>query len=69
MTNHNENLLNSNEIRVLINVGQHFIEEKQIRSATRFGKGTKILLNNGDEIAVNVPYEKVADVLSTSQKR
>lgn len=69
MTNHNENPTNSSEIRVLIHVGELFIEEKQIRSAVRFGKGTKILLNNGDEIAVNVSYEKVANVLSSADRR
>ena len=69
MTNHNENPINSSEIRVLISIGGHFIEEKQIRSATRFGKGSKILLNNGEEIAVNVSYDRVANVLSASHKR
>lgn len=68
MTNHNENPNHPNEIRVLIYIGEHFIEEKQIRSAVRFGKGTKLLLNNGDEIAVNAPYDRVADLLSNSTK-
>lgn len=64
MTNPNENPSNSSEIRVLINIGEHFLEENQIRSAARFGKGTKIFLNNGEEIVVHVSYDKVADVLS-----
>lgn len=68
MTNTNENTPKSNEIRVLINIGAHFIEESEIRSAARFGKGTKIFLNNGEEIIVNVAYDRVANVLSAISK-
>jgi len=68
VTNTNENAQKSSEIRVLINIGSHFIDEKQIRSASRFGKGTKIFLNNGEEIIVAVSYDRVADVLSHHSK-
>ena len=68
MTNTSENSSKSPEIRVLLNIGSHFLDEKLIRSAVRFGKGTKILLNNGDEIVVNVAYDRVADILSAISK-
>lgn len=68
MTNNSENTPKTTEIRVLINIGSHFFDEKQIRSAARFGKGTKIFLINGDEIIVNVSYDRVADILSNLSK-
>jgi hypothetical protein len=68
VTNPNENPSNSSEIRILIHIGQHFIPENQIRSAARFGKGTKIFLINGDELIVNVSYDRVANLLSTASK-
>ena len=68
MTNHSENPAKTTEISVLINIGSHFIDEKQIRSAIRFGKGTKIFLFNGEEIVVHVPYDRVADILSKVSK-
>lgn len=68
MTNNSENTGKTTEIRVLINIGSHFFDEKQIQSAARFGKGTKIFLVNGDEIIVNVSYDRVADILSNLSK-
>gem|GEM_PF-1543433 len=68
MTNHSENPAKSSEIRVLINIGSHFFEEGQIRSAARFGKGTKIFLINGEELVIPVPYDRVADILSKNSK-
>jgi hypothetical protein len=65
VTKHSENPSKSGEIRVLLHIGEQFIEENQIRSAARFGKGTKIFLINGDEIVANVSYDRVADLLST----
>ena len=68
MTNTNENPLKSGEIRVLVNIGDHFIEEGQIRSVQRFGKGTKIFLNDGEELLVNVSYDRVAQIVSGKSK-
>ena len=68
MTNPNENPFKSGEIRVLLNIGEHFLEESQIASVTRFGKGTKIFLINGEEIVVSVPYERVASIVSGKNK-
>jgi hypothetical protein len=68
LTNHSENAPKSNEIRVLINVGNHFIDEKNIRSVTRFGKGTKIFLTNGQEIVIAVPYDRVAGIVTNTTK-
>lgn len=68
MTNPNENAHKSEEIRVLLNIGDHFLEESQISSVARFGKGTKIFLVNGEELVVAVPYERVASVVSGKNK-
>ena len=68
VTRHNEQEGISNEIRVLINIGDHFIDEKNIRSVSRFGKGTKILLNSGQEIVVDAAYEKVAAIVAKQAK-
>ena len=68
MTNHSENAPKSGEIRVLLNIGEHFIDETQIQSVTRFGKGTKIFLINGEELTISVPYDKVAEIVSGKNK-
>ena len=68
MTNPNENAPKSEEIRVLLNIGDHFLEESQIASVARFGKGTKIFLVNGEELVVAVPYDRVASVVSGKNK-
>jgi len=68
LTNHSENTPKSNEIRVLINIGSHFIDENNIRSVARFGKGTKIILTNGQEIVIAVPYDRVAGIVTNTAK-
>lgn len=68
MTSHNEQEGISNEIRVLINIGDQFIDEKNIRSVSRFGKGTKIVLNSGQEIIVDAAYEMVVAVIPKQAK-
>lgn len=52
-----------NEIRILVKLGPHFLDEKNIRSYSRKGKGTLISQMKGDDIFVNVDYEKVQDIL------
>lgn len=69
MANSNENPSKSGEIRVLLNIGEHFIEENQIQSVSRFGKGTKIFLNTGEELIVKVAYERVAAAVSGKSKK
>lgn len=68
MTNPNENSPKSGEIRVLLNIGDHFIDETQVRSVSRFGKGTKIVLVTGEEIFVSASYDRVAEVVSGKAK-
>lgn len=69
MTNHSETTPKSNEIRVLINIGDHFIDENNIRSVARFGKGTKIILTNGQEMVIAVSYDRVAAVVTRTAKQ
>ena len=63
MTNQSENSGKSSEIRVLINIGDQFIEEANIQSVVRFGKGTKIVLVSGQEVVVPASYERIAEVV------
>ena len=51
------------DIPVLLKIDQYFFPASLIRSVSRFGKGCKISLVNGDEIAINVNYDKVADLI------
>jgi hypothetical protein len=51
------------ETRVLLKIGPYFIQKTEIQSCARFGKGTKIMLVNGDELTVNIRYERVAELL------
>jgi hypothetical protein len=69
VANSNENPIKSGEIRVLLNIGEHFIEENQIQSVSRFGKGTKIVLNTGEELVVRVSYDRVAAAVSGKSKK
>lgn len=68
MTNHSEHSGTPSDIKVLINVGEHFIDETSIRAVARFGKGSKITLNSGQEIIVDAPYERVAALVSKAGK-
>lgn len=68
VTNHSEHTGAPNDIKVLINIGEHFIDETSIRAVARFGKGSKITLNSGQEIVVDAPYERVAPLVSKAGK-
>ena len=68
MTNHSEHSGTPSDIKVLINIGEHFIDESSIRAVARFGKGSKITLNSGQEIIVDAPYERVAALVSKAGK-
>jgi len=52
----------ASDIPILLKIGEYFIPKQQIRSITRFGKGTKIMLVSGDEILLNANYDKVCEV-------
>ena len=52
-----------NEILIFVKIGPHFILPDNVRSVVRFGKGTKIILSDGDELVVNISYEKVAELV------
>ena len=56
------------DIEVLLKIGRYFIQRSQIRSFSRFGKGTKITLVNDEEIVVNVGYDKVAGLVQGDKK-
>ncbi len=53
----------ASDIPVLLKIDRHFLLQRQVRSVSRFGKGCKITLSNGDEVVVNVSYAKVADLV------
>jgi hypothetical protein len=48
------------DIPILLKIGAYFIHEEMLRSVARFGRGSKITLSNGDELAVNVNYDKLS---------
>ncbi|TND10354.1 MAG: hypothetical protein FD123_602 [Bacteroidetes bacterium] len=52
-----------NEIQFLVKLGPHFINEKNIRSLSRKGKGTLISQVKGNDIFVNIDYDKLQDLL------
>ncbi|MBI3509536.1 MAG: hypothetical protein HY064_02660 [Bacteroidetes bacterium] len=58
-----ENLPPANDIPVLLKIDEYYFIKKNIRSVTRFGKGCKIMLTNGDEVVVKINYDKVAAML------
>lgn len=60
---HEEQTVPASDIPVLLKIENHFFPASQVRSVSRFGKGCKVFLSNGDEIIVNVNYEKVADLV------
>lgn len=51
------------DIPVLLKIGRYFIPRQQIRSAERFGKGSKLILLNGEELVVNINYDKLAELI------
>jgi hypothetical protein len=55
--------LPASDIPILVKIEKHFFHKNQIRSVARFGKGSKLTLTNGDEIVVNMNYDKVKDIL------
>ncbi len=58
-----EQRLHKDEIIILLKIGEHFVQKQHIQSVARFGKGTKMILTNGKEYVVNVPFDKVEDLL------
>jgi hypothetical protein len=53
----------AHDIPVLIKIGPYFLDKKDVRGIARFGKGSKLTLSNGDELVVNISYDKVSDIL------
>ncbi|HTL81104.1 MAG TPA: hypothetical protein VL651_05345 [Bacteroidia bacterium] len=47
----------------MIKIGPYFLDKKDVRGIARFGKGSKLTLSNGDELVVNISYDKVSDIL------
>lgn len=60
---HEEHPSAAADIPVLLKIDKYFFSASQVRSVSRFGKGCKVSLSNGDEIAINISYEKVADLV------
>lgn len=52
----------ASDIPVLFKIGSYFLRASEIRALVRFGKGTKIILSNEDEVLVDMNYDKVADL-------
>jgi hypothetical protein len=50
-----------------IKLGPYFIREDNIRSIKRMGSGTKIIRILGEDIVVEVDYEKVKGLLPSSK--
>ena len=51
------------DITILLKIDRYFIAEQLISSVSRFGKGCRIALTNGDEIVVNTTYSRVRELL------
>jgi uncharacterized protein YlzI (FlbEa/FlbD family) len=58
-----EQRLHKDEIIILLKIGEHFVQKQHIQSLARFGKGTKMILTNGKEYVVNVPFDKVEELI------
>ena len=50
-------------IPVLLKIDHYFIPKGNIQSVLRYGKGCKIILTSGDELVVEMNYEKVVDLV------
>lgn len=57
------------ETPILIKIGPHFIPEKNIRSFSRSGKSTRISLVTGEDILVDMAYDKVAELIGGKKKK
>jgi hypothetical protein len=57
------------ETPILIKIGKHFIPEKNIRSFARSGKATRISMIDGDDILVDLDYDKVAELMGGKKKK
>jgi hypothetical protein len=55
--------LSASDIPVLLKIGDHFIYQEGVQSVARFGRGSKIMLTNGDEFLVRINYDKVAELV------
>jgi hypothetical protein len=53
----------ASDIPVLLKIGNYFIPRGHIQSVIRFGKGCKIILTTGDEMLVQINYDKVVDMV------
>ncbi|MFQ5335306.1 MAG: hypothetical protein ACE5DN_04465 [Flavobacteriales bacterium] len=51
------------QIPILIKLEAHFIREDNIRAVSRHGTGTTVSLIMGEDITVNIEYEKVKAIL------
>ncbi len=51
------------QIPILIKLEDYFIREDNIRAVIRHGSGTSISLIMGEDIVVNIRYEKVKSIL------
>lgn len=61
-----ENTGPAGDVPVLLKIGAYFIPSREIHSVARFGKGSKIMLNNGNELVVNLNYDKVTELVNFS---
>lgn len=54
---------NTGNPTVLIKLRKYFIDQDNIRSVTRKGKNTVISLIKGDDVIVDIDYDKIIQLL------
>ncbi|MBI4932098.1 MAG: hypothetical protein HY841_15175 [Bacteroidetes bacterium] len=60
--------LKSTKTPVWWKLGKYFIHQENIRSISRKGKGTSITMFHGDDLLVNVSYDKLKTLLPSDSK-
>lgn len=58
----------SSKIPVWWKVGKYFIHQENIRSLKRKGKGTSISVFQGEDLLLNVDYDKLSALLPSDNK-
>lgn len=52
------------KVKIYLRLGEHFIAEDNIRALKREGTGTRIQLQEGNDIVVGINYDKVLPLVS-----
>ena len=59
----------SSKTSVWWKIGKYFIHQENIRSISRKGKGTSITLFHGDDLLVNLSYDKLSVLLPSDSNK